>query len=121
MTISRERVQVIHNNAVAATTTNVASSPIIPNGQIWQISRITFADKSINDGLSGGFQIDFGSGGSREIIGSAYLTGNTIVLTINRTFMGDGSAVFRYIRVNNSSVSKDMFLMIEGFKRIGDS
>ena len=116
--IARERIQTIYQNAITGTDTQ--SSPSIPTGQIWQVSRIIFADKGINDGLSGAFLVDFGSGGSREVIAAAYLTGNTIVLPIDRTFLGDGSKVFRFIRVNNSVVSKEMFLMVEGFKRIGD-
>lgn len=117
--IQRSRVQVIHNNAIPAGI-NVESSPIVPSGQTWQITRIIFADNAIDDGLSSGFQVDFGSGGTREILAAAYLLGNTLIVPINRTFTGDGSAVFRYIRENKSVSTKDMFLMIEGFKRIGD-
>jgi hypothetical protein len=118
--IARDRVQTIHNNIVTANTTDVESSPAIPLGQVWQISRIIFADQGINDGLSGGFQVDFGTGGSREIILAAYLLGNTIAININRTFTGDGINVFRYIRENISPTDKKMFIMVEGFKRIGD-
>ena len=115
--IPRDRIQIIRNNSIAVGT-DVQSSPVVPSGQEWHITRIIFADKGIDDGLSGAFQVDFGSGGSREILMAAYLTGSTLALDINRTFTGDGSAVFRYIRVNNAAVAKDMFLMVEGFKRL---
>jgi len=117
--IARDRIQIVHNGSIP-NGIDVQNSPIIPTGQRWHISRIIFADKGINDGLSGGFQVDFGSGGSREILASAYLTGNTIILDINRTFTGDGVKLFRYIRVNEAAVSKEIFLMVEGFKRFGD-
>jgi hypothetical protein len=118
--VTRDRVQVIHSSIVAASDTDVQISPSIPNGQVWQIQRIIFADHAINDGISGGFQVDFGIGSNREILLAAYLMGNTIAVDIKRTFTGNGTNVFRYIRKNNSIVSKDMFLMVEGFKRIGD-
>ena len=117
--ISRDRVQIIHDNSIP-TGNDVQLSPIIPDGEIWQVSKITFADKAINDGLSGGFQVDFGAGGSFEILQSAYLVGDTLVVNINRVFTGDGAKTFRFIRANNSAVPKEMFLMVEGFKRIGD-
>lgn len=120
MTItSRDRIQIVYREAIAPGI-DVQSSTVIPSGQIWHVTRIIFADHSVNDGISGGFQVDFGSGGSRDIVLAGYLTGNTIAIDINRSFTGDGSAVFRYIRENNSATDKKMFLMAEGFKRIGD-
>lgn len=119
MTIVRDRIQTIHNNSIAVGN-DIQTSPVIPTGQVWQITRIIFADKAINDGMSGGFQVDFGTGSTREIIMASYLLGNTIAMTINKTFTGDGVKVFRYIRTNNGAMAKDMFLMVEGFKRIGD-
>jgi len=116
--IDRERVQVVHAGSISVGT-NIENSPVIPVDQRWHITRLIFADKGINDGMSGGFQVDFGSGGSREILASAYLTGETVIISINRTFTGNGSALFRYIRVNNAAVPKELFLMVEGFKRIG--
>ena len=118
--ISRDRVQVIHDDAVSAGSVDVLTSPIIPNGQIWQITRIIMADKAINDGISGGFLVDFGSGGTREILTAAYLLGNTMIVPISKVFAGDGVKRFRFIRENNAAIAKKMFLMVEGFKRIGD-
>jgi hypothetical protein len=117
--ISRDPIQVVYDSSISPGV-DVQSSPVIPNGEKWEITRVIFADKAINDGMSGGFQLDFGSGGSREIIFAAYLLGQTQCLEINKIFVGDGSAVFRYIRENNAAVAKKMFVMVEGFKRIGD-
>lgn len=119
MITPRERIQIIHNGSIAPGN-DIQLSPVIPADQVWHVTRIIFADKAINDGMSGGFQVDFGSGGTREIILSAYLLGNTIAVDVSRDFTGDGVAVFRYIRSNNAVVSKELFLMVEGFKRIGD-
>jgi len=121
MTISRDRVQVVYNNEVAPTSVVIETSPIIPAGQSWQISRVIFGDRAIGDGMSGGFQVDWGNGGSWEVIAAAWLTGNTMEFKVNRAFTGDGVKKFRYIRLNKSASSKEMFLMAEGFKRIGDT
>lgn len=119
MTIARNRIQIIHGNSIPVGN-DIQTSAVVPDGQVWQITHITFADKAINDGMSGGFQVDFGTAGSREIIMAAYLLGNTISVPIKRTFTGDGIKVFRFIRTNAAAVAKEMFLLVEGFKRIGD-
>ena len=117
--INRSRVQLIHENAIPSGI-DLQTSPAIPAGQTWQITRIIFADKSIGDGLSGGFKVDWGSGSTFEVLAAAYLEGNTIDLPINKVFTGDSVKHFRLIRQNNSAPNKEMFIMVEGFQRIGD-
>ena len=51
----RERFEAKWKDFIASDT-DIETSPAIPNGQVWQIQRIIFADNAINDGLSGGFQ-----------------------------------------------------------------
>lgn len=118
--VNRDRIHVVKKGNVTTLTTDTALSAVPPSGRIWHIKRITFADESINDGLSGFFEVDWGIGGTREVIAQAYLEGNTFTFDIDRTFVGDGSMLFRYKRTNPSASNKKMFLMVEGFKRIGD-
>ena len=99
---------------------SISTMDPIPAGETWQIKRITFGDMSINDSKSGIFKVDYGIDGDRDILAIAYLTSNTIVIDINRMFLGDGSKQFRLIRESQSNPSKNMLAFIEGFKRIGD-
>lgn len=92
----------------------------IPNEEIWQVSWALFSDKNIGDNISGGFALEWGSGGEWEVIHIGFLTGNIHRLDINRSFTGNGTKRFRIIRQNNSAVNKDMLVVLEGFKRIGD-
>jgi hypothetical protein len=115
---ARERVQLIYNDAISGT--DIQLSPVIPAGQKWQVGRIIFADKNIGDNISGGFQIDWGSSGAWEVVFAGYLTGATHCIEIKQIFEGDGTKRLRMIRQNNSPTAKEMFLMVEGNKRIGD-
>ncbi len=114
--ISRDRVQKIYDDEIIPGLD--IQTLVIPDGESWQITRLIFADKAINDGLSGGFQVDFGTGGTREHIAAAYLLGGTVALDIKRCFLGDGIKEFRFIRENNAAVNKKMYLLAEGFKRL---
>lgn len=119
MKISRERIQAFHDNEIAPGP-DVKFSIAIPEGERWQFKRVTFASKSIGDGMSDGFRVDFGAAGDFEPLAVAHLMGNTKVINIDRIFVGDGVKKIRYIRENNSSVAKELFIFAEGFKRIGD-
>ena len=115
----RERIQVLYDSDLSAGEEIETSEPI-PSGETWQISRITFGDMSKNDNKSGVFQVDFGVDSDRDILARAYLSGSTIVIDINRSFLGDGIKVFRFLRENQSNPAKKMMIFVEGFKRIGD-
>ena len=115
----RNRIQIIYENELSAGE-DIELSDIVPDGEVWQIKRITFADVSINNNNAGLFKVDYGSGTDRDILAVAYLTGNTIVIPIERTFTGDGVNHFRFIREVQSPPAKKMLIYMEGFKRIGD-
>ena len=116
----RSRIHIVKKGNVAAATTDTQLSIVVPSNKCWHIKRITFGDEAINDGLSGHFEIDWGIGGTREVISQGFLMGNTFVFNIDRTFDGDGSKLFRFKRTNPSASAKKMFIMFEGFKREGD-
>ena len=117
-TISRDRIQIIHETEVSAGED--IQETIVPNGEVWQIKRITFADVSLNNNNAGLFKVDFGTPLVRDVLAVAYLTGNTKIVSIDRTFKGDGTKVFRLIRESQSNPSKKMLIYMERFKRIGD-
>jgi hypothetical protein len=117
-TIARPRIQIIHDGSVPVGVDT--QSEIVPNGESWQIQRITFGDMSRNDTKSGIFRVDFGVDGDRDILAIAYLTSTTIIIPIKRVFLGDGIKEFRFIRESQSSPDKNMLIFTEGFKRIGD-
>ena len=114
MTISRDRIQFIEDGEVPIGS-DEKFTPIVPDGESWQISRITFSDMSKNDSKSGSFKVDFDG----DVLAIAYLSGGTIVIDINRVFVGDGSKNFTMTRENQSNPAKKMLIFMEGFKRIG--
>ena len=113
--ISRERLQFIEDSDVGAVVDD-KFTPIVPDGESWQISRITFGDMSKNDTKSGSFSVDFDG----DVLAIAYLSGGTIVIDINRVFVGDGVKRFKMTRESQSNPAKKMLVFMEGFKRIGD-
>lgn len=113
--ISRTRVVFNVNNSVASNNFDIFQAPIIPNGETWQITRVLFADFNTGDNRSGGFLVDYGSSDPREIIAQAYLTGNTIDLSLQTLVVGDGIKRLRIIRENNSSQSKKLVAMVVAF------
>lgn len=116
-TISRERIELIYEDEVIKNSVDIKAT-IIPDGEVWQIKRVTFADAAAPSNLqSGKFKVDFGAG---QTVAVAYLIANTIVIPVNRTFTGDGIKELRVLRENNDNQDKFMFAMVEGFKRIGD-
>lgn len=116
--ITRDRIQLIFEDELGSG--DHVDEIIVPNGENWQIAKITFADMSKNDNKSGVFRVEFGQDDDRDVVAIAYLSGNTISLPINRSFIGDGAMSFRIIRKNQSNPAKNMMIFIEGFKRIGD-
>ena len=117
--ISRDRIQIIYDNELSMGE-DIQLSDIIPDGEVWQIKRITFGDVSLNNNNAGLFKVDYGVDGNRDILAVAYLTGNTKVICIDRSFTGDGFKRFRLIREVQSNPAKRMLIYMEGFKRIGD-
>jgi len=117
--ISRERIQIVHEEKLAVGE-DIQLSDIVPPGEVWQVKRITFGDVSITNNNAGLFKVDYGVDGDRDILAVAYLTGNTIVIPINRGFAGDGIKQFRFIREVQSNPAKKMLIFMEGFKRTGD-
>ena len=117
LAITRESFRVIFDDNVGTTPTINTSAPV-PNGEAWTIQRVIFGDRNVGDNKSGGFKFEFGNGGSLEVITLAWLTGQTKEIIINKQFEGDGVKQFRATRVNGSPAPKNMFVIIEGFKRL---
>ena len=114
MTVSRERLQFIEDSEVGSGV-DEKFTPIVPAGESWQINRITFGDMSKNDSKSGSFKVEFDG----DVLAIAYLSGGTIVIDVNRVFIGDGVKRFSMIRESQSNPAKKMLIFMEGFKRIG--
>ena len=112
--ISRERLQFIEDSDVGVGA-DEKFTPIVPVGESWQITRITFGDMSKNDTKSGSFKVEFGG----DVLAIAYVSGGTIVIDVNRVFVGDGVKRFSMIRESQSNPAKKMLIFMEGFKRIG--
>ena len=118
MTVSRNKVVFNEDGDVPSSNFTIFEAPITPNGETWQITRIIFADKNMGDNISGGFLVDYGSGGTREVVAQAFLTGNTLDLPMQVTFTGDGVNRLRIIRENNSLTPKKMIAMVIAIKRL---
>ena len=116
--ITRDRIQLIFEDELGSG--EHVEEIIVPNGENWQITRITFGDMSKNDNKSGVFKVIFGTAEAIDIVAIAYLSGNTLPLMINRVFEGDGTKSFKFIRENQSNPAKKMLIFVEGFKRFGD-
>ncbi len=117
--VSRDRIEIVVEGEVGGNEVDT-NTVIIPDTEIWQIERITFADvKEPSNNWSGKFKVDFGAVGSRELIGAVFLFGSTIPLDIRRVFQGNGIKEIRIIRENLGNQAKEMFVFVEGFKRIG--
>lgn len=114
MIISRERLQFIEDGPVGMGV-DEQLTPAIPDGESWQIKRITFSDMSLNDAKSGSFKVDYAG----DVLAIAYLSGGTIVIDIDRVFLGDGVKQFKLTRESQSNPAKNMLIFMEGFKRIG--
>jgi hypothetical protein len=113
----RDKFQIVFRNSVAASTSDTQLSAIFGIGDKVYIDRVMFADRNLGNNVSGGFLFEWGSGGSFEIIAAAYLTGNTAVYKIDRTFTGDGVKRFRLTRQNNNTAAKELVIIVEGNKR----
>lgn len=108
----------VEDNVAASTTVNFNYTPTIPDGEIWQIQRVVFADEGINDGLSSFYRCDFGTGAIRKKLMHAHLTGNTIDSPMRVDITGDGTKNLRITRINNSIASKQMIATIWVVKKL---
>jgi hypothetical protein len=118
---ARDKFQVRQSGSIAAITTDQQLSAIVPLNEKWHIDRVVFAHANDSRNWSGGFQLEWGSGGSFVFITGAYLTGATFHDKVDQTFIGDGAKRFRLTRQNlDPTTAKQMSVVIDGFKRIGD-
>lgn len=116
---NRDAFVINQDDDVAATTTdNFNYTPTIPDGEVWQIQRVVFADEGINDGLSSFYRVDFGTGAVRKKIMHAHLTGNTIESWPMMDLKGDGDKKIRLTRTNASSSSKQMIATVWVIKKL---
>lgn len=116
---SRNYVRYIQDGDVAATTEDKWNGPKPGVGEVLQLKRIVFADKGINDGLSGRYKVDWGSGGdaNREILVMGFLTGNTIDFPFNQILVGDDVKRIRIVRENFSASAREMIAFVELIER----
>ena len=118
--INRGRLKKQYTGQVLKKSEEVDLYDPIPDGERWQLSWVLFADESKGTKESGGFLVEFGEGTTWDFVAGAYLTGDTFQFQVNQIYIGDGVKHFRLKRINDSNDDKNMLIVVDGFKRIGD-
>jgi hypothetical protein len=109
---SKSGINLYIDDSVAASSTVLLNSAVIPAGKSITIFRFGGCDPAIADGIDSIIALQWGSGGSFETIRA--LSGCTYEFALNKTFVGDGSKLFRLVRINKSGTGKILAAWVEG-------
>lgn len=102
---------IIKDDEVAGTSTDIAVSPAIPAGKRVRIRRFGGYDRPVGDGIGSLIALQWGSGGSFDTV-RAFGNGSFEV-SMDQDFEGDGSKLFRIVRINKSATSKEMVAWLD--------
>jgi len=112
------RRSIFLTSEVNANSTDTETSPKIQNGKTWVVEKVGFTEPILDIyGYSSEFALQWGSSGNWDDIRIAAIAGNTIEMTINESFIGDGTKRFRMIRKNNSDLDKRLGLWIIAYEK----
>lgn len=112
-------INLSYEKDVGGGSTDEQSTDVIPDKEIWFISKIALAHAANGGGFSGDLIVDYGANGVFESLCRAFLTGDTREYTVNRDFVGDAKAFFRTTMRNlDPALSATMFITIKGYKKL---
>lgn len=115
----RQQVDRVFDGAVAAGGSEVAELPVIPNGEVWRITRFGGSEVGSGDGKASVIALQLFDGTAWQTIRGFGVVSTAVEVELARDIRGNGTKKLRVVRQNKSSTSKQIIAWLEGFKAGG--
>jgi len=112
----RQRVDRIVDGQVAANGQDVQELAVIPNGEVWRITRFGGSEVGTGDGKASVIVLQLFDGSAWQTIRGFGVVSTAVEVDLARDVRGDGAKKLRVVRQNKSAAAKQIIAWVEGFK-----
>ena len=102
----KTKYDLVYDDSIAASSTDIRTSPIVPDGRVVRVLNFGGYDPRSGDGISSFITLQFGSGSDWQTIRAGGDGFFDIKWEKGKDFTGDGIKRFRLIRQNKSTSAK---------------
>lgn len=113
---ARTKVDRVIDGSIAANGTDAQELPVIPNGEVWRVTRFGGSEVGTGDGKASVVALQLFDGTTWQTIRGFGLTSTAVQLDLARDIRGDGTKKLRVVRQNKSAVAKQILVWVEGFR-----
>lgn len=112
----RTRVDRVIDGPVAANALDVQELAVIPNGEVWRVTRFGGSEVGTGDGKASAIALQLFDGAAWQTLRGFGLVSTAVDVELSRDVRGDGSKKLRVVRHNKSAAAKQIIAWVEGFK-----
>ena len=114
--IERQKVDRVFDGAVAATSQDVQELPVVPNNEVWRVTRFGGSEVGTGDGKASVIVLQLWDGSTWQTIRGFGVVSTVAEVELSRDIRGDGTRKLRVVRQNRSAAAKQIIAWLEGFK-----
>jgi len=112
----RQRVDRIVDGQVPANSQDVQDLAVIPNGEIWRVTRFGGSEVGTGDGKASVVALQLFDGAAWQTIRGFGVVSTAVEAELARDIRGDGTKRLRVVRQNKSAAAKQIIAWVEGLK-----
>ena len=112
----RQRVDRVVDGLVAASGQDIQELPVIPNGEVWRVTRFGGSEVGTGDGKASVVGLQLFDGSAWQTIRGFGIVSTGVEVELARDVRGDGTKRLRVVRQNKSAAAKQIIAWVEGFK-----
>ncbi len=114
--IERQKVDRVFDGAVAASGQDAQELPVIPDGEVWRVTRFGGSEVGTGDGKASVIALQLWDGSAWQTIRGFGVVSGVAEVELARDVRGDGTRKLRIVRQNKSAAAKQIIAWLEGFK-----
>ncbi len=112
----RQKVDRVFDGVVAASGQDAQELPIIPNGEVWRVTRFGGSEVGTGDGKASVIALQLWDGTAWQTVRGFGVVSAVAEVELARDMLGDGTRKLRIVRQNKSAAAKQIIAWLEGFK-----
>ena len=112
----RQRVDKVFDGQVAANGQDLQELPVIPNGEVWRITRFGGSEVGSGDGKASIIGLQLFDGTAWQTVRGFGVVSTGVEVDLARDIRGDGAKKLRVVRQNKSASAKQIIAWVEGFR-----
>jgi len=111
-----QKVDRVFDGSVAASSQDIQELPVIPNGEVWRVTRFGGSEVGTGDGKASVIALQIYDGTSWQTIRGFGVVSTAVEVELARDVRGDGTRKLRIIRQNKSATAKQIIAWLEGYR-----